>query len=144
MPKTPTAETIERYREMLMTNPDTYKAELQRIREEFRQRAEPVFIQLDLDKKDKQMSEIEKKIAIKNSEEMICRLGDRVEWIDEKLADAEESQANLMGLNRPQRRRVEKNLRKGRAGTLATIQGSLPLADDPIEDAGDSAKGDEG
>lgn len=112
----PTPEAIQKYRDMLLTNPTTYRQKLEQGREAYRSRVEGLFIDRDLTEQDQTLDEDARKQELERIDGLIFQTGGRIEAIDAKIAehDKEHPPAGPQ-LSRKQRRELERrgvNLRQ--------------------------------
>jgi hypothetical protein len=120
------AAAIEKYREKLLTNPDTFRAKLEKVREDLRDRSELMFIDRDLadadnieDLSEAQIERRDKELT--SMDNMIISIGQRVEAIDEVLAADKKSQAELFTLGKKAKAHREKQLKEQRGMDVKTL-----------------------
>lgn len=130
------AAAIEQYREKLLTNPETFRTKLEKVREDLRERSELIFIEHDLSAadtppEDETEAQAERRSTEKKQiENMIISIGQRIEAIDETLEEDKKSQKNLFGLGRKAKAHREKQLKAKRSEDVKTL--TDPVV--PVED----------
>ena len=123
---------IEKYREALLTNPETFRAKLEKVREDLRDRSELLFIERDLSEADPlpeheegdgaaAAREERREKELEQIDNMIISIGQRIEAIDEVLAADKKSQAELFTLGKKAKARREKQLKAKRGKDVKTL-----------------------
>jgi hypothetical protein len=130
--KRPTEAALQQYREMMLTNPDTFKQKLESTYEELRSRSEAIWIELDLTKDDETMTQQVRDAQIERMELTIAQIARRMEAIRTSLDEEKDATNKLFTLNRKQRRAMEKVSRKGRGKKIEEV--TAPLAEEEEED----------
>lgn len=113
----PTPEAIQKYRDMLLTNPATYRQKLEQGREAYRSRVEGLFIDRELTEEDEAMTDEDaRKQELERIDGLILQTGGRVEDIDAKIVEHDKKHPpGSPQLSRKQRRELERrgvNLRQ--------------------------------
>lgn len=135
MAKLPPAELLEHYRQTILTNPETYKRQLEAAREELRQKGEMFILNRDLAEADEHMPAAEKQMEIDRLDTLIGSVGERIEWINGALEAHAAGVDAMMGFSRAERRRRERaarspEAREERAETLRTANDPLVVGPD--------------
>ena len=145
------AAAIEKYREALLTNPETFRAKLEKVREDLRDRSELMFIERDLSEADPIPDPVDEndQVAIAHEERrarerqqidnMIISIGQRVEAIDEVLAADKKSQKELFTLGKKGKAHREKQLKAQRGKDVKTL--TDPVV--PVEEEGEGTSENE-
>ena len=134
------AAAIEQYREKLLTNPETFRTKLEKVREDLRERSELIFIEHDLSAadvppEDETEAQAERrKTEKKQIENMIISIGQRIEAIDETLEEDKKSQKNLFGLGRKAKAHRERQLKQKRGEAVKTLTDPVVPVEDEEEE----------
>lgn len=107
----PTPEAIQKYRDMLLTNPTTYRQKLEQGREAYRSRVEGLFIDRELTEEDETLTDDEdaRKQELDRIDALIFQTGGRVEAIDAKIVEHDKQHPpEGPQLNRTQRRELKR------------------------------------
>lgn len=131
----PTPEAIQKYRDMLLTNPTTYRQKLEQGREAYRSRVEGLFIDRELTEEDEALTDEDaRKEELKRIDDLILQTGGRVEAIDAKIVEHDKQHPPAAGpqLSRKQRREL------GRKGVDIAQLGApkfsaVPPSEEPAE-----------
>lgn len=121
MVKAPSSAAIEEYRKRILTNPETFRRQLEKVREELRSRCELFFIERDLTIADESQDKDQGDRDLEKLDRLIMSFGQRIEAIDETLDADEEAQKELFKLGRKDRRSKDKEQRKDRAAKAKAL-----------------------
>lgn len=129
--KRPTAAALQQYREMQLTNPDTFKQKLEAVYEELRSRSESLWIDHDLTQGDEALNDSVREAETERLEVMIAQVARRMEAIKVALDEEKEAVQGLYTLNRKARRAVEKQQRKERGKKVREV--TAPMTEEEEE-----------
>jgi len=85
MTRQATPKAIAAYREKLLTNPASLLTNMRRTRETLRERSEQVFIDRDLTTTDKVIDDDVRKEELERLDEVILRVGSRIDDLDKQI-----------------------------------------------------------
>ncbi len=126
MVKTPSIEDIERYREMILTNPYTYVPNLQQARERVRRGGELECMQLAIaegsDYPDTKEGKQARKDAVDVIHKRIVDIGGQLDWLDAELEEYADVVAEIEERENQQMTPQQRLLRPNRATKRKTAK----------------------
>lgn len=91
MAKLPTIETIERYKEVILSNPVTYVQQLLSVREQTRQQGELAFMRKGFAEQAEYETDEQRATTIAQVDQQIVNIGGQIDWLDGELAAHKET-----------------------------------------------------
>ena len=109
---------LARYREQILTNPETYIEQLKTVRENTRRRGELMFMELAMAEQDNYGDEDEEGVSatrdarLENVFKMVESIADQIDWLDKEIGRsvAEPNRKTRRSVDREQRKRVLRKL----------------------------------